>query len=230
MMKYFFLLFMILANQAIGQKLKFKLVFKDSTYEGTMSPKWFEKVQLKPLGENHDEFDGAKGMMEGERFGKMAFSIAQNETGTSEKFMIKTNNGWYPITRLKQKESKLWMAFNWGFRPSPRSIDLVVLKRANELLGDTTSWNKVDDRMCDDDFSQKRWSLYCVLKQAYLDETDDFNHRAPALNIIREYISSLNPKRKYDHQVMDFNNEQGFSEVKKVLRICIEKMESLLNL
>ena len=72
-------------------------------------------------------------------------------------------------------------------------------------------------------------SLYCVLKQAYLDEIGDFNHHAPALNVVREEIGLLNPKRKYEHTLKDFNNEQSFEDIKALLSNSIKKLEALLE-
>lgn len=219
------LLLMVSLNNILAQKIKFKLIRTGNTYEGTMNPKWFEKVQIRPIAKGPVSLEGALGIMEGERFGTVEFTIEKNKTGTSDELMLKTGNGWYPITTLDCTNPKIKLSFDWGFRPDPRPIDLTVLKRAETLLSDKDSWNEEDDRICDEDFTNNKWSLYCVLKQAYLDETGDFNHRAPALNIVRQSISILNPNRNYHHQLMEFNNEESFLDIQNLLSICINKME-----
>lgn len=223
------LLLTVSGNDVLAQKIKFKLEHIGDDYVGTMNPKWYDKIQITPLESDNIQLEGAKGIMEGERFGTMEFIIEKNKTGTTEKWMLKTNNGWYPVANLDFTKEKLKLSFDWGFQPDPRPIDLTVLKRAEELISDIDSWNEQDDRICDDDFNNNKWSLYCVLKQAYTDETGDFNHRAPALNIVRQNISVLNPKRDYKHQLMEFNNEQSFLDIKKLLSLCINKMEGQLN-
>ena len=94
--------------------------------------------------------------MKGERFGKMDFRIEHNKTGSPEKFMLRTHNGWYPIIKIQQKKGKLKLKFDWVFRPSPALIDLEVLKRAIQFLSVQNSWNNNDDRICEDDFGNKQ--------------------------------------------------------------------------
>lgn len=223
------LLLTIPLNKLLAQKIKFKLVRTGDAYEGTMNPKWFDKVKIKPLVKCPISIEGATGIMEGERFGTVEFTIKKNKTGTSDELMLKTSNGWYPISILSFTNYKIRLSFDWGFRPDSRPIDLTVLKRAEALLSDKDSWNEEDGRICDEDFTNNKWSLYCVLKQAYLDETGDFNHRAPALNMVRQSISILNSNRNYHHQLMEFNNEQSFGDIQNLLSRCINKMEIQLN-
>ncbi|MEP5613920.1 MAG: hypothetical protein ABJP45_16835 [Cyclobacteriaceae bacterium] len=215
-----------LSHGALAQKIQFKLYLVDGSYVGTMNPKWYEEIQLT-LAEDHKNLANAKGIMTGERFGTMNFTVTKNKTGTDEDWMIKTNNGWYPLTKVKMTSEKLLMSFNWGFQAPNRNIDLEVLQRTKQLLGIRSSWNHEDDRRCDDDMSAKRWSLYCALKQAYLDLTGDFNHRAAGLNVVRESISEVNPEWKYKHQLMEFNNDETYDEVIDLLNLSIEKMNTL---
>ena len=209
-----------------AQKIKLKFQYIDESYIGTMNPKWYDEVQLTP-SESKEKLDGARGIMTGDRFGTMNFSIAENQTGTEEEWMLKTNNGWYPLTKVKFTKDKIFLSFDWGFRAPIRPIDLQALERTKELLSQEESWNHDDDRRCDDDFSNSRWSLYCALKQAYLDVTRDFNHRAAGLNIVRETISVLNPDWEYKHQLMEFNNDELYADIIKLLDISIQKMDGM---
>ena len=44
--------------------------------------------------------------------------------------------------------------------------DLRILLRADEILFDESVWNREDDRACDDDESESKWSLFCALQKA----------------------------------------------------------------
>jgi len=215
-------------HEGLAQKIQFKLHYIDGSYVGSMSPKWYEEIQLT-LADDQKNLANAKGIMTGERFGTMNFTVAKNKTGTAEEWMIKTNNSWYPLTKIKMSSDKLLMSFNWGFQAPNRKIDLEVLQRAKQLLGERTSWNHEDDRKCEDDIRGKKWSLYCCLKQAYLDLTGDFNHRAAGLNVVRKSISELNPEWNYKHQLLEFNNDETYEEVIQILELSIEKMSTLVN-
>ena len=205
-----------------AQKIKFTLELNNERYVGTMTPKWYDQIQIEQL--HAHQLTGAKGKMQGARFPTMDFEITKNKTGTKDSLMLKTSNGWYPIERLKWSDNQLKLTFDWGFQDPARAIELKVLQKANELLATEENWNPNDDRLCDDDFSNNQWSLYCLLKKAYLLETGDFNHRAAALNILRGEISRLNPQRKYKHQLMEFNNVQSFQNIKDLIALSIQKI------
>ncbi|MEP1094798.1 MAG: hypothetical protein ABJG78_06785 [Cyclobacteriaceae bacterium] len=215
-------------HDCVAQKIQFKLNFVDGSYVGTMNPKWYEEVQLT-LAEDQKSLVNAKGIMTGGRFGTMNFTVTKNETGTSEDWMIKTNNGWYPLKKVKLTDDKLLMIFNWGFRAPNRKIDLEVLQRTRQLLGERRSWNHEDDRRCEDDMNSEKWSLYCGLKKVYLELTGDFNHRAAGLNIVRQSITELNPEWKYQHQLMEFNNDETYEEIIDLLDLSIKKMNVLVK-
>jgi len=220
---------LLVVPAATAQKLKFKLTFQDTAYVGTMNPKWFNEIQITPSGDDPKNLEDADGIMTGDRFGVWTFSIARNTMGTSEDLMIKTSNGWYPLVDVTFKKDKLRMQFDWSFRARATEKDLEVLNYADQLLADVNAWNRDDDRQCDDDAEKDVWSLFCALQGAYLNKTGDYNHRAPALEIVRQNIGLLNPERDYSHRLMDFNNESSFEDIKTLLLICRRKMEENLN-
>ena len=223
----FLSLFVLLGQPVMAQKLSFKLSYQGESYVGKMSPKWYNKVTLTPSEKGN--LENAEGKMEGDRFPTMGFVITKNNLGTDEEWMVRTNNGWYPLSKVKIDGGDLSFKFDWAFRPEPRAIDLKVLKRADELLSSTDDWNPRDDRKCDDDFEKEEYSLYCLVQKAYLLETGEFNHRGAALNIVREYIGKLRPDRDYQHRLMDFNNTESFGEIKNVLYLGIRNFENSLS-
>ncbi|MEL6539085.1 MAG: hypothetical protein AAFQ98_26950, partial [Bacteroidota bacterium] len=108
-----------------AQKIRFKLTYTGTdAYVGTMDPKWFDVVSLQLMTNNPEDLEDAAGSMQGGRFGTMDFSIEENRLPTEDKLMMRTNNGWYPIEKLRQKGDKLRLTFDWAYRPEVRPIDL----------------------------------------------------------------------------------------------------------
>lgn len=64
---------------------------------------------------------------------------------------------------------------------SAEKDDLLILRRAVELLRDDAVWNSEDDRVCVDDEQAGRRSLFCALHQASLDVRGAYDHRRVAL-------------------------------------------------
>ena len=224
--------FMLLCAFSTGleaQKIKFKLTYEDGVYKGTMSPRWYNEVQIDPPGEDQRIWKGASGVMAGVRFGVQNFTIETNELGTGDELMIKTANGWYPISSLEFSRDKARVTYDMSFRARATSVDLAAMERANELLAQEFNWQDQDDRLCKQDTEDEKWSLYCALKQGYLDVTGDFNHRAAGLEIVRQNITLLDPGRAYEHQLMEFNNENSFTAVKEVLFISRKRLEQDLE-
>ena len=73
-------IFTISFNNLVAQNLKFKLEFIDNVYLGTMSPNWYDEIQITPIGKDNKLLEGATGIMSGERFGIMKFQIEKNNT------------------------------------------------------------------------------------------------------------------------------------------------------
>ena len=222
------ILLLFISNCLQAQTLKLKLVLDGDSYTGTMNPKWFDRIQIIPAGDDLSDLQNASGSMIGSKFGRYDFTIVPNSLETEDMFMIKMSNGWYPVTSFEIKGEKLKMAFPWDFRSEASEIDLAVLQHTSSLLSSEETWNSDDDRICEDDISTGKYSIYCALQRSYLDLTGDFNHRAPALELVRQNISLLHANREYQHQLMEFNNEQSFQEVKDLLFICEKKMEEKL--
>lgn len=111
-------------------------------------------------------------------------------------------------------------------RPLPETEhDVEILKRTLVLLKDTESWSKNDDRRCEPEETQL--SLYCALRQASLDVTGEFQHRAAALQEVRYAIDAARPDHGYAHRLMDYNNDPTVTldDVHRMLRKAIEALE-----
>ena len=84
--------------------------------------------------------------------------------------------------------------------------DLRIIRLAKNLLSEELFWNKEDDRKCDDDLSNQKYSLYCAVRIASLEVEERYNHRNAVLQKLRHLIKEKYPNKKLKHRLMDFNN------------------------
>ena len=111
------------------------------------------------------------------------------------------------------------------------SVDLKIIQRADSILSDPSKWNKQDDRQCDDDIANRKYSLYCSLYKASIDITGIYIHRRAAMQIVRFTLEKYENGRVKEHRLMDWNNhpDTSFEEIKKVLRESIETVKQQLK-
>ena len=111
------------------------------------------------------------------------------------------------------------------------SLDLKIIERADSILSSPLKWNKQDDRECNDDIANGKYSLYCSLYKASIDITGVYVHRRSGMQIVRFIIEKYEKGRVKEHRLMDWNNhpDTSFEEVKKVLRESIETVKQQLK-
>lgn len=107
--------------------------------------------------------------------------------------------------------------------------DLLILKRADEILSDETKWNRKDDRTCKPE--DKIWSLFCALQKASIEVLGKYDHRRVALQEVRFAIEDVTKGREFEHRLMDYNNlaTTQFKDIKQVLKMATEKVEARLK-
>ena len=117
-------------------------------------------------------------------------------------------------------------ADNSSERPPVTMADLQIVKRAREILNSETKWNRADNRVCPAE--AKNVSLYCALQMATVEVGGKAEHRGAALQEARFVIDEIAADRKYEHRLMNYNNDPTttFADVQEVLRIT----ESLITL
>jgi hypothetical protein len=100
------------------------------------------------------------------------------------------------------------------------SVDVQILKRANDILSSESVWSKEDDRKCQDDIDSNKYSLFCALYKASIDIVGEYDHRKPALQQVRWIIDNQFKERLAGHRLMDFNNHSNtnFNEIKELLQ------------
>lgn len=120
----------------------------------------------------------------------------------------------------------------WHERPSQAAtaLDLRIIDRANELLKDEASWNRNDDKLCEDDNASKTWSLYCALETACIEALGHYEHTRVALQEARFAVEAATGAKPYAGRLMGFNNDAAtrFADVKQVLQTARDRVRSRL--
>jgi hypothetical protein len=113
-------------------------------------------------------------------------------------------------------------------RPPVAKADLLIMKRAGEILASEAVWNRADNRVCPD--NAKTFSLYCALEKASK-ELSTFEHRSAVMQETRFVIDEIAPNRNYEHRLMNYNNDPSttFADIKKVMRLVEERIAAKLK-
>lgn len=123
----------------------------------------------------------------------------------------------------------------WHERPNQPATagDLLILEKADALLADEASWNRHDDRICDDDDRSHKWSLYCALETACREAGVSCEHTQVASQEVRFAIEDVAPGAAQweEGRLSGFNNraETHFQDLKSVLRIARERVRARLK-
>ncbi|KPK24694.1 MAG: hypothetical protein AMJ70_01155 [Dehalococcoidia bacterium SG8_51_3] len=128
-----------------------------------------------------------------------------NHRGVEDIYM-KTTLGYFLWEMLDITDGGLFFAINWWYCPPAREIDLEALKMAEQLLADSSNWHKMDDRKCEDDIANNKWSLFCAIKYASIEKMGEYNHHNTAMQALRFTIDELVPNHGFEHTLMDYNN------------------------
>lgn len=97
--------------------------------------------------------------------------------------------------------------------------DLIIIQKADSILPDTSRWNRHDDRKCDDDIAEGKYSLFCALYKASVDVIGEYLHRRTVMQEVRFVIARYYRDRFNHHRLMDFNNnpETTLEDIRDVL-------------
>jgi hypothetical protein len=108
--------------------------------------------------------------------------------------------------------------------------DIQIIDRARQLLANESDWNRRDDRSCP--AGATKVSLFCALQLASRDVTGEYRHRRTALEEVRLALESTTLGRKYEHRLMDFNNDPQtqLKDIWAVLAMARSKLVQRLEL
>ncbi len=143
--------------------------------------------------------------------------------------LIMRATAWHELSEYSVSEDQLVLAWDRGSEAPPSELDLRIFARARELLPDEDSWDRNDDRDCENDGSSI--SLYCALAQATAEVMGRYHHRQPAMQAVRVVIRSEWPERVVNHRLMDFNNDARttLSDVRRLFTLAEEALVPLVR-
>jgi len=124
----------------------------------------------------------------------------------TEDIYMKTTLGFFLWEYAAVQDHEIAFIINWWYCPPAQKVDLDILNRAEQLLANPSNWHKHDDRKCEDDIKSNKWSLFCALKHASMEQRGEYNHHNTAMQTVRFVIDNLIPDHGFEHTLMDFNN------------------------
>jgi hypothetical protein len=119
--------------------------------------------------------------------------------------VIRTYNGWYPVTAYEAHGSALHFQMDTLKEIPAGPLDREILQRAAKIIASDSVWNRADNRECS--AAATRWSIYCAVEKAEIEVTGGFHHRRPAGELVREIVEERAKGRNYNHRLMDYNND-----------------------
>ena len=110
------------------------------------------------------------------------------------------------------------------------SLDLKIVQKADAILSDSSKWNKADDRQCEDDINNVRYSLFCALHKASIDITGEYIPRRPGVEMVKLSVNKYGQRRAVTDKIIEWNNHSDttFEELKKVLKESMDEIKKRL--
>ena len=139
--------------------------------------------------------------------------------------VIRTYNGWYPVTGFALKDSTLQFRFDHDHEVPPNDLDRQILQRAIAIITSDAVWNRADNRRCP--AGATTWSIYCAEERATIEVTGAFHHRRPALELVREIVDERSKGKSYSHRLMDYNNDPQttFADLKSLFAEALARIK-----
>jgi hypothetical protein len=118
--------------------------------------------------------------------------------------VLRTEFGWFPVSHFRAGAT-LKFKLDPSHAIAANELDRKIVERAAAILSTDLVWNRSDNRKCPADATT--WSMYCAMERATTEITGGFNHRRPALEIVRQVVEERTAGRNYQHRLMDYNND-----------------------
>lgn len=140
--------------------------------------------------------------------------------------ILRTEYGWFPVTHFASSPSTMTFDINASREIAPNLTDRQIVRRAMSILSTPAAWNRAENRNCP--ANATTWSIYCAMKKATIEVTGGFDHRRPALEIVREIIDERTAGRHYHHRLMDYNNDPTtrLSDVQSLFKEALGRMQN----
>ena len=114
--------------------------------------------------------------------------------------------------------------------PPVSQNDVLIIRRARDILDSPTKWNRADNRQCP--ANETTYSLYCALELATKEISKKFEHRGAAMQQARFVIDDdLAKGNHYHHRLMDYNNDPKttFSDVRQFFSLLEQRIQKRLD-
>jgi hypothetical protein len=118
--------------------------------------------------------------------------------------ILRTEYGWYRVTQFRSSPKDGFL-LDASEEVQPNALDKKIILRAAAILSTEQVWNRADNRRCPQDAVS--WSIYCAMEKATTEVTGGFQHRRPALELVRDIIQERTEARHYHHSLKDYNND-----------------------
>jgi len=212
-MKHLFsLVIFIISSSFIYSQGKCELFLKDGKLTGKCEKSYFTHFEI-PL--NVNKLDGStlfnllplKGNVLTSNDLNLDLRFESTNRAGFPQVIFKTNSwGWYTMDSLLVDGYKITFTIDHDPKVPITESDFKIIKKTKELLTNKDSWHKNDDRECEDDIKNNRYSLFCALKSASIKVEGAYNHRNAIMQKIRHTIVKMYPNKKWRHRLLDFNN------------------------
>ncbi len=130
--------------------------------------------------------------------------VASYEYSSGPIEVFRTPWGWFIPTKLDLEGEPPVLAWSMSEEAPPSKTDLEILDRAQALIPTEERWDRADDRVCAQ--SDTTYSLYCAMAEATRLVGGHYQHRQPALQVVRRVVAEEWSELVVDHRLMDFNN------------------------
>lgn len=155
--------------------------------------------------------------------------IASYQYETEAKRVIRTPAGWFLLTGSGLPTSPIQLKWDIRAEAPPSRQDLKIVQAAREILNDESVWDRADDRVCDP--GDTTYSLYCALARATKEAMGKYQHRQPAMQVVRRIVGEQWPDRLSNHRLMDFNNhpDTTHADLQKLFALAEEKIRKQIK-
>jgi len=142
------------------------------------------------------------------------FEIVVNKKGDA--VYGKLPFGWFKVKYFNVSDKWMNITFDTKDQTLPSKEDIMIVRRAKEILSSPDVWNRKDTRECPP--NQESYSIFCAMLKASGEVTGSVHYRQPAMQAFREAINEIGADRIDKHRIQDWNNhpDTTFIEVQQL--------------
>lgn len=236
------ILLLLLVSNIVYAQFKCNLKLENSKLTGACDHKLFTGIEID-LKHNLTQINKkrlfstlpTKGFLVIKNKVKIDIELIETKRLGFSQVMLKPVNqpkiGWLTFDNLEITNNLTSFSLDLNPKVPLTKVDLKIFKQAQKILQKEAFWNKKDDRKCEDDITNNKYSFFCALQKASVDIEKAYNHRNGAMQLIRNLIQERYPKRKWEHRFKDFNNmeETKFNDIVSILEQAIKITEEKLQ-